>query len=60
MIVVYTLEADHLAARPAKAGDATGSFNAQTLKALESFQVANNLPQGGVTSESLNALGVKN
>ena len=48
-----------LNAKGFKAGDATGSFNAQTLKALESFQVANNLPQGGVTIESLNALGVK-
>lgn len=41
-----------------KAGEADGKLNPQTLQALEAFQVANNLATGGVTYESLNALGM--
>lgn len=41
-----------------KAGEADGKLNKQTLKALEEFQIANNLATGGVTYESLNALGM--
>lgn len=48
-----------LNAKGFKAGEPTGTLNADTLKALDAFQVANKLPQGGVTIESLDALGVK-
>jgi len=48
-----------LNAKGYKSGEVTGELNGQTLKALESFQVANNLSTGGVTIESINALGVK-
>ncbi len=41
-----------------KAGEADGKLNKQTLKSLEEFQIANNLATGGVTYESLNALGM--
>jgi hypothetical protein len=48
-----------LNAKGFSAGEPTGTLNAQTLKALESYQSANNLPQGGVTIDSLKSLGVK-
>ncbi len=48
-----------LNAKGYKAGEPNGKLSADTLKALEAFQVASNLPQGGITIESLDALGVK-
>lgn len=60
--VTPALVSDLQAALNAKgfaAGEPNGTINAQTLKALEGYQAANRLPQGGVTIETLASLGVK-
>lgn len=48
-----------LNAKGYKAGEADGDLDRETLGALESFQKDNRLATGGVTYESLVALGVK-
>jgi hypothetical protein len=57
--VIADLQAK-LNARNFNAGSPTGEFNATTAQAVASFQAANNLPQGGLTIETLRALGVSN
>lgn len=43
-----------------KVGRADGSLGPSTMRALEKFQRENNLATGGVTAETLKALGVEN
>ena len=48
-----------LNAKGYKAGEPNGNLSGETMRALEAYQIASNLPRGGITLQSLDALGVK-